>query len=53
MINTVLIEGAPGLGKTVLLYKWAQGELLSQNHFVFLLMLHDPTVRKMGSLSNL
>ena len=57
MINTVLIEGAPELRKSVLLrhtaYKWAQGELLIQNHFVFLLMLRDSTVRKMASLSDL
>jgi len=55
--RTVLIEGAPGLGKTVLLrqiaYKWAQGELLSQSHFVFLLTLRDPAVRNMARLSDL
>jgi len=56
-LRTVLIEGAPGLGKTVLLrniaYKWAQGEVLLQSHFVFLLTLRDPDVRKMASLTDL
>lgn len=44
----VLIEGAPGLGKTVLLkqlaYKWAQEKLLVISLLVFLITLRDPTV---------
>jgi len=55
--RTVVIEGAPGLGKTVLMrqiaYKWAQGELLHQSHFVFLLTFRDPAVQNMASLGDL
>ena len=55
--RTVLIEGAPGLGKTVLLkqiaFEWAQNKLLVKSQLVFLLLLRDPTVRAMTSVSDL
>ena len=55
--RTVLIEGAPGLGKTVMLkqiaFQWAQKELLVNSQLVFLLLLRDPAVRAMTSISDL
>jgi len=55
--RTVLIEGAPGLGKTVLLkqiaYRWAKNEILLKSETVFLLALRDPVVRAMTSVSDL
>ena len=54
--RTVLIEGAPGLGKTVLLkqiaYEWAQGKQLVKSRLVFLLLLRDPTMREMSSVTD-
>ena len=39
----ILIEGAPGIGKTVLAkeiaYQWANGEILQKNKLLFLLYL--------------
>lgn len=53
--QTVLIEGAPGYGKTVLLkeiaYEWAQGELLVNSLLVFLVLLRDPNVQKISNLN--
>ena len=41
----ILIEGAPGIGKTVLAkeiaYQWANGEILKQCKLLFLLYLRD------------
>ena len=55
--RTILIEGAPGLGKTVLLkqiaYEWAQSKQLIKSQFVFLLLLRDPTVQAMSSITDL
>ena len=55
--RTVLIEGAPGLGKTVLLkqiaYEWAEKKILMQSKFLFLLRLRDPGVRKINSIFDL
>ena len=54
--RTVLIEGAPGLGKTVLLkqiaYRWAKNEILLKSETVFLVALRDPVVRVMTSVSD-
>ncbi|XP_065890656.1 NACHT, LRR and PYD domains-containing protein 3-like isoform X2 [Dysidea avara] len=56
-LRTILIEGATGLGKTVLMkqiaYQWACGELLRTSHLVFLLYLRDPVVREMSSINDL
>ena len=50
----ILIEGAPGIGKTVLVkeiaYRWANKEIL---HSTFLIYLRDPCVQKAKSLEQL
>ena len=50
---TLLIEGSPGIGKSVLLrqlsYLWARNEILKNTDFLFLLHLRDPAVQKMKS----
>ena len=55
--RSILVEGSPGVGKSVLLkhiaYLWANGELLINTHFLFLLHLRDPSVQQMHSLSDL
>ena len=64
----ILIEGAPGIGKTVLAkeiaYQWATNEILTEIKIVFLLYLRDPRLQlttsteqlveymSMGSLNN-
>ena len=51
---TLLVEGSPGIGKSVLLkqisYLWASNTLLTKSDFLFLLHLRDPTVQQMKSL---
>ena len=53
----VLIEGAPGIGKTVLskeiAYQWATEQFFLHKLLVFLLYLRDPTVQKLSSLFHL
>ena len=53
--RSILVEGSPGVGKSVLLkhiaYLWAQGELLTNTDFLFLLHLRDPSVQQMHSLN--
>ena len=55
--RSILVEGSPGVGKSVLLkqiaYLWANGELLTNTHFLFLLHLRDPSVQQMHSLNDL
>ena len=55
--RSILVEGSPGVGKSVLLkhiaYLWAQGELLTNTDFLFLLHLRDPSVQQMHSLDAL
>ena len=55
--RSILVEGSPGVGKSVLLkhiaYLWAQGELLTNTDFLFLLHLRDPSVQQMHSLDTL
>ena len=55
--QTILIEGAPGIGKTMLLkhiaYSWAEQEILQKYELVLLIYLRDPTVQKMSSLKEL
>ena len=55
--RSMLIEGSPGVGKSVLLkhiaYLWARGELLTNTDFLFLLQLRDPSVQKLHSLHTL
>ena len=53
----ILIEGAPGIGKSVLLkeihYKWANGELLQKCHLVLLVCLRDPSLQQIQSVDDL
>ena len=53
----ILIEGAPGIGKTVLskeiAYQWAHNILLKHKRFVFLLFLRDPKLKIINTLEDL
>ena len=53
----ILIEGAPGIGKSVLLkeihYKWANRELLQKCHLVLLVCLRDPSLQQIQSVDDL
>ena len=53
----ILIEGAPGIGKTVLAkeiaYCWATSEILPEIKIVFLLYLRDPQLQKILSTKQL
>ena len=53
----ILIEGAPGIGKTVLAkeiaYRWAKKELLQNIELAFLLYLRDPRLREIKSVTQL
>ena len=52
----LLIEGAQGMGKTILLkeiaYKWANNELLMTYKLVFLINLQDPKVHRVKTLND-
>ena len=53
----ILIEGAPGIGKSVLLkeitYKWANKELLQKFELVLLVCLRDSSLRQIRSVDDL
>ena len=53
----ILIEGAPGIGKSVLLkeivYKWANKELLQKYPLVLLICLRDPSLQQIQSVDDL
>ncbi|XP_065900184.1 NACHT, LRR and PYD domains-containing protein 3-like [Dysidea avara] len=53
----ILIEGAPGIGKTVLAkeisYLWAKGELLENVSILILLFLRDPVLKEIESEAQL
>ena len=53
----ILIEGAPGIGKTVLskeiAFQWANDFLLVNMVFLFLIFLRDPLVQSIESLKDL
>ena len=53
----ILIEGAPGIGKTVLVkeiaYRWANDELLQSVDLVILLYLRDPRLQSVESAEQL
>ena len=55
--QTILIDGAPGIGKTILLkhiaFSWAEQGMLQKYKLVLLVYLRDPTVQKMSSLKQL
>ena len=52
----ILIEGAPGIGKTVLLkeiaYRWSKNYALQKFKLVILTHLRDPAVQKMTEMSH-
>ena len=53
----ILIEGAPGIGKTVLAkeiaYQWATNEILPEIKIVFLLYLRDPHLQSINKIEQL
>ena len=53
----VLIEGAPGIGKTVLLkeiaFKWGKKQLLQNFELVLLICLRDPSLQQIESVDDL
>jgi len=53
----ILIEGAPGIGKSVLLaevaYRWSNLQLLSKYTLVLLLCLRDPVLQQIATLKEL
>ena len=53
----ILIEGAPGIGKSVLLkeisYRWANKELLQKFELVLLVYLRDPSLQQIVSVNDL
>ena len=53
----ILIDGAPGIGKTILskeiAYRWACNELLSDNQLVLLIFLRDPAIQNINSIKSL
>ena len=55
--QVVLIEGAPGIGKSVLLreiaYRWANLEVLRKFKLLLLVSLRDPHIQKMTSFKEL
>ena len=56
-LHCVLVEGAPGVGKTTLSWeickRWARGELFQQYAVVMLLRLRDRTVQNAKSIMDL
>ena len=53
----ILIEGAPGIGKTVLAkeiaYRWANKEILQHVQLILLIFLRDPRLRVIESVRQL
>ena len=53
----ILIEGAPGIGKSVLLkeiaYRWGKKELLQKFEFVLLISLRDPSLKLIKCVDDL
>ena len=55
--TTIVIEGAPGIGKTTLskevAFRWAKGTLVLEKVLVFLIFLIDPIVQSIDNISDL
>ena len=55
--NILLIEGVPGIGKTMLCkeiaYRWACKELISSDKLVLLLFLRDPSTQNINCIEDL
>ena len=55
--KSILIEGAPGIGKTVLAkkvaYLWAKKDILTDVHILFLLFLRDPELQNIKTPAEL
>ena len=55
--NCVIIQGAPGIGKSTFAWqfsqKWAEGSLYQEYDLVILLQMRDPRVREAKTLSDL
>lgn len=53
----ILIEGAPGIGKTTLAkqiaYQWSKKQILNQFRLLLLVHLQDPVVQKMSNFDHL
>jgi len=53
----ILIEGPPGIGKSVMLkeiaYQWDKNHLLTTFKIVLLICLHDPIVQQAKSILDL
>ncbi|XP_065892676.1 protein NLRC3-like isoform X2 [Dysidea avara] len=53
----ILVEGAPGIGKSFLLkeitYQWGKGLLLQGFKFVILVILRDPFIKRLSSIEEL
>ena len=53
----ILVEGAPGIGKTVLIkeiaYQWANGKLLKEHKLVFLVYLRDSRLLTIKSVNEM
>ena len=55
--KSILIEGAPGIGKTILLkeiaYRWANGTMLDNARIVFLIYLRDSRFQSVTTINEL
>ena len=53
---TLLIEGAPGIGKTILskeiVFQWAKGNLLQKERLACLIYLRDPKIKTVNSFES-
>ena len=53
-LKSILVEGAPGIGKTELIkeiaYLWAKNEVINNMKIVFVLYLRDPNIHKLKSV---
>jgi len=55
--RVILIDGAPGIGKTYLCkeiaYQWSQGQILMDKRFIFLLHSRDPKLQSLKQVKDL